>query len=157
MPRGTGRRSGPFSALMQPWWSESGSVLDAWYRSALHRPQRTQGGLLRLGQSPDPRDIEALVGAVASQRAERRATLEVPDSDGPVLPAAGQPASIGTHLERLDCPLMRLLHPHAPPTLDLPPAYHPVTASTDHRLPARSPGHRSNRPRMLYKVAHART
>src|SRR2546425_5392690 len=78
------------------------------YRSALHRPQRTQRGLLRLGQSPDPRDIEALVGAVASQRAERRATLQVPDSDGPVLPAAGQPASIGTHLERLDCPLMRL-------------------------------------------------
>src|SRR5438552_11412321 len=88
----------PFSALMQPWWSESGSVLDTWHRSALHRPQRTQGGLLRLGQSPDPRDIEALVGAVASQRAQMLATVQVPDGDGAVLPATGQPAPIGTQL-----------------------------------------------------------
>src|SRR5947208_1101772 len=56
-----------------------------------HRPQRTQRRLLRLGQAPDPRDIEPLVGAVASQRAERLATLEVPERDGPVIPATGKP------------------------------------------------------------------
>src|SRR6266516_3339942 len=107
---------------MQPWWSESGSVLDAWHRSALHRPQRTQRGLLRLGQSPDPRDIEALVGAVASQRAQMLATLEVPEHDGPVIPATGEPAPIGTHLERLHRPLMRFSLPHAHPAVHLPPA-----------------------------------
>src|SRR2546422_10551757 len=108
------------------------SLLGDCHRRALNSSQRTQRGLLRLGQAPDPCDLEPLVGAVASQCAQMLATLQVPDSDGPVLPAAGQPAPIGTHLERLHGPLMRLLHPHALPTLDLPPAYHPVTASTDH-------------------------
>ena len=71
------------------------SLLGGWHRSVLHRPQGAQGGLLRLGQSPDPRDIQSLVGAVASQRAQMLATLQVPDSDGPVIAATGQPASIG--------------------------------------------------------------
>ena len=102
------------------------------HRSALNRPQRAQRGLLRLGQAPDAGDIQSLVGPVASQREERLATVQVPDRDGPVIAATGQLAAIGTHLERLHGPLMRLLHPHALPTLDLPPAYHPVTASTDH-------------------------
>src|SRR5437868_4991344 len=140
MPCETGRRSGPFSALMQPWWPESGSVLDAWHRSALYRPQGTQRGLLRLGQSPDPCDIEALVGSIPSQRLQMLATVQVPERDGPIIPAAGQPAAIGTHLERLDCPLMRLLHPHALPAVDLPPAQPPITASADQQLPTRSPG-----------------
>src|SRR5207237_4963488 len=100
--------------------------------------------------------LEPLARSFPPQCAQMLATLQVPDSDGPVLPATGEPAAIGTHLERLYCPLMRLLHPHALPTLDLPPAYHPVTASTDHQLPARTPGHRSNHPRMPYKVSHAR-
>src|SRR2546423_6045367 len=146
---------------MKPWWPESGSVLDAWHRSALHRPQGTQRGLLRLGQSPDPCDIEALIGSIPSQRLQMLATVQVPERDGPIIPAAGQPAPIGTHLERLDCPLMRLLipvpqtgFPHALPAVDLPPAQPPVTASTDKPLPARIPGHRSNHPRMPFKGVH---
>src|SRR5712691_2886224 len=139
MPCGTGRRSGPFSALMQPWWSESGSVLDAWYRSALHRPQRAQRGLLCLGQSPDACDIEPLVGAVASQRAQMLAPLEVPERDGPVIPATSQKPPIGTQLERLHGPLMRFSLPHAFSALHLPPAQSPVTASTEHQFPTRGP------------------
>jgi hypothetical protein len=42
-----------------------GSVLDAWRRSPLNRPQRAQCRLLRLGHAPNPRDIESLVGPVA--------------------------------------------------------------------------------------------
>src|SRR2546425_12114303 len=82
-----------------------GSVLDAWHRSALHRPQRAQRRLLRLGQALPPADIEALVGAVAPQRPQMLATLEIPDVDGPVIAATGEPLAIGTHSERLDCPL----------------------------------------------------
>src|SRR5256712_4122538 len=101
-----------------------------------------QRGLLRLGQAPDPCDIEALVGAVASQRAQMLATLQVPDGDGPVLPATGQPASIGTQLERLHGPLMRLLHPHALSAVHVPPAQSPITASTDHQFPTWGPAQR---------------
>src|SRR6266566_8429716 len=72
------------------WEPDLGSVLGAVHGSALNRPQRTQGGLLRLGQSSDPRDIEALIGPVASQRAEMLATLQVPERDGPIIPATGQ-------------------------------------------------------------------
>src|SRR5437660_1107039 len=140
---------------MQPWWSKSGSVLDAWFRSALHRPQRTQRDLLRLGQSPDPRDIEPLVGAVASQRAQMLAMLQIPDSDGPVIAAAGKPASIGTHLERLHRPLMRFLLPHALPAVHLPPAQPAVAASTDKPLPTGSPGHGRDCPRMPHQGAIA--
>jgi hypothetical protein len=50
-------------------------------------PQRSQRRLLCLGQAPDPRNIEALVGSVASQRSEILATVQVPDRDGPVIPA----------------------------------------------------------------------
>src|SRR5258708_3377560 len=60
----------------------------------LNGPQGTQRGLLRLGQAPDPRDIEPLVGAGASQCAQILATLQVPDVDAPGIPAAGQPAPI---------------------------------------------------------------
>src|SRR2546423_15478112 len=120
----------------------------------LNRPQGTQGGLLRLGQSSDPRDIEALVGPVASQRAEMLATLQVPERDGPIIPATGQRAAIGTHLERLDGPLMRFSHPHALPAVQLPPAQHSVTASTDHQLSTGSPGHRRDHPRMPRQGVH---
>src|SRR6266566_8630242 len=114
----------------------------------LNSSQRTQGGLLRLGQSCDPSDIQALVGPVASQRAERLATVQVPEHDGPVIPATGEPAAIGTHLERLHHPLMRFLHPHALPAVHLPPAQHAVTASTDQQLLARTPCHGRDHPRM---------
>src|SRR5258706_5309846 len=108
-----------------------GGVLDAWHRSALNRPQRAQRGLLRLRQSLHPADIEALVGPVAAQRAQRLATLEVPQRDGPVIPATGQQAPIGTAPERPDRTLMGLAHPYALPAGHLPPAQHAVTAATD--------------------------
>src|SRR3954470_11798619 len=113
-----------------------------------------QRGLLRLGETPDPRDIEALIGSIPSQRAERFATLQVPERDDPVIPAAGQSASIGTHLERLDCPLMRLLHPHAFSALHVPPAKSPVTASTEHQISTESPGQCKDHPRMPFKGVH---
>src|SRR5258706_5732793 len=79
------------------------------------------------------------------------ATVQVPERDGPIIPTAGQHAPIGTHLERLDCPLMRLAHLHARPAVDLPPAQHAVTVSTDQPLPTRSPDHRRDHPRMPRK------
>src|SRR5947209_5477739 len=83
------------------------------------------------------------------------ATLEIPEHDGPVLPAAGQPTPIGAHLERLNCPLMGFSHLYTLPALDLPPAHPPVTASTDKPLPARSPGHGRDYPRMPHQGAIA--
>src|SRR5438132_1255470 len=121
----------------------------------LNSSQRTQGGPLRLGQSSDPSDIQALVGPVASQRAERLATVQVPERDDPVIPATGQRAAIGTHLERLDCPLMRFSLPHALPAVHLPPAHHPVTASSKHQLSTGSPGQRRDHPRMPHQGALA--
>src|SRR2546428_612224 len=87
----------------------------------LNRPQGAQRCLLRLGQSSDSSDIQALVRPVASQRAEMLATVQVPERDDPVLPTTGQSAAIGTHLERLHRPLMRSSHPHALPARHLPP------------------------------------
>src|SRR5438309_8304977 len=83
------------------------------------------------------------------------ATLEVPDGDGSIIAATGQPASIGTQLERLDGPLMRFSLPHALPAVHLPPAQPAVAASTDKPLPTRSPGHGRDYPRMPHKVSHA--
>src|SRR3989440_8214421 len=83
------------------------------------------------------------------------ATVQVPDRDGPVLPATGQPASIGTQLERLDGPLMRFSLPHALPAVHLPPAQPAVAASTDKPLPTRSPGHGRGYPRMPHQGAIA--
>ncbi len=103
---------------------------------ALSIAPNAQRGLLRLGQSLHPSDLEPL----ASQRAQMFAALEIPDGDGPVIPAAGQPAPIGTAPERADRPLMGFLHLHALPARHLPPAQPAVTASTDKPLPARSPG-----------------
>src|SRR5258708_15861784 len=94
-----------------------GGVLDAWQRSALNCTQHAQRRLLRLGQAPDPCDIEALVGSVASQRAEGLATLQVPERDGPVIPATSQPASIRTHLHTINFVL-----PELHPVPELPPA-----------------------------------
>src|SRR5258708_4621284 len=64
-------------------------------RRTLNRAQRSQRRLLRLGQSPDPGDIESLVGSVTPQCLHLLAALEVPQGDGPVIPATGQPAPIG--------------------------------------------------------------
>ena len=64
--------------------------------AVLNSPQGPQRGLLGLGQSSDARDIEALVGPVAPQRAEMLATLQVPERDGPIIPTTGQRAPIRT-------------------------------------------------------------
>src|SRR2546421_1744667 len=119
-----------------------------------NRPQRAQRRLLRLGQSPNTVDIEALVESI-SQCLQRLATLEVPEPDGPVIPATGQPAAIGTHLERLHRALVRLSHPHTLATLHLPPAQPAVTASTDHHLPTGNPAQHRDHSRMPFKGMHA--
>src|SRR5436309_8813984 len=76
-------------------WPELGSMRGAVRSLVLHCPQRTQRGLLRLGQAPDARDIESLVGSIPPQRLEMLATLEIPEHNGPIIPATGQPAPIG--------------------------------------------------------------
>src|SRR5436853_7934734 len=76
----------------------------------LNRPQGAQRCLLRLGQSSDPRDIEALVGPVTPQRLQQIAAMEIPDVDDTIIPATGEPAAIRAALERLDRSLMRLSH-----------------------------------------------
>src|SRR5205807_8309432 len=95
------------------------------------------------------------VGSIPPQCAQMLATLQVPDRDGPIIAATDQPAPIGTHLERLDGPLMRFSHPHALPAVDFPPAQPPVTASTDHQFPTRGPAQRRDHPWMLRKGAHS--
>src|SRR5437879_10108251 len=122
-------------------------LLGAVHRTILPRPQRAQRLLLRLGESSNPRDVEPLVGAVASQRAQILAPLEVPEHNGSVIPATGEPAPLGTHLERLHHPPMGLLHPHTLSAVDLPPAQPAITASTDQHLPARTPSYRRDHPR----------
>src|SRR3954471_5773261 len=79
------------------------------------------------------------------------ATLQVPEHDGPVIPATGEPAAIGTSPERTDRPMVRLSHPHALPAVNLPPAQQAVTASTEQQLLARTPGHRRDHPRMPHQ------
>src|SRR6266496_1876614 len=103
-----------------------------WNGLVLHCPQRSERSQLGLGQALSPCDIEALVGSVAAQCAAMLTALQVPERDSPVVPATGQRAAIGTHLERLHHPLMRFLHPHALPALHIPPAQPAITASTHH-------------------------
>src|SRR2546422_1199610 len=83
------------------------------------------------------------------------ASMQVPEHDGPVIPATGEPAPIGTHLQRPDRPLMPLLHPPARPAVHLPPAEHAVTASTDQQLPTGTPGYRRDDTFMPRKGSHA--
>src|SRR6266487_1184616 len=115
----------------------------------LKRAQCTQRRFLCVGESLSPRDIEALVWSIPPQCLERLATPQVPEPDGSVIPATGQPGAIGAHLERLHRPLMRLSHPHALFILHLPPAQPTITASTDKPLPTRTPDHRKGRAGML--------
>src|SRR6266480_4476236 len=82
------------------------------------------------------------------------ATVQIPEGDGSVVTATGQPGAIGTHLERVHRPLMRLLHPYAMPAVNLPPAQHAITASTDQQLPTRTPGHCSGCPGMPRQGSH---
>src|SRR6266700_1062562 len=121
----------------------------------LERPQGAQRCLLCCGETPDARDIESLVGSILPQRLELLATVQIPEHNGSIIPAARQSAAIRTHLERLDSPLMRFSHPHALPALHLPPAHHSVTASTEHQLSTGSPAQRRNHPGMARQGAIA--
>src|SRR6266571_6533657 len=114
----------------------------------LERPQGVQRRLLRCGETPDARDIESLVGSILPQRLELLATVQIPEHNGSIIPAARQSAAIRTYLERLDGPLMRFSHPHALPALHLPPAQPAITASTEQQLSTRSPAQRRDHPRM---------
>src|SRR5258708_34556510 len=68
--------------------------------------------------------------------------LQLPDVDSAIVPATGERAAIGTHLERLDCPLVRPARVHALSALDVPPAEHAVAATTDQHRAGRTPGER---------------
>jgi len=63
-----------------------------------HHPQRQ---LLRVRQSLDTRDIEPLVGTVAPQGRYILAACEVPNPDRPIIPAAGEEATVRTGAQRL--------------------------------------------------------
>jgi hypothetical protein len=73
-------------------------------RLVLQGPQGAQRRLLGLGQTPDARDSEALVGPVATQGAQVFAAVHIPDPDGPIIAATGEPVAIGTDLEGLHLP-----------------------------------------------------
>ena len=73
------------------------SLLGVSYMRTLKRPQRVQRRLLRLGQSPDPGDIESLVGSVTPQCPQLLTAREVPQGDAPfavfgqgIAPAEGE-------------------------------------------------------------------
>src|SRR5712692_3116523 len=131
-----------------------GPLLVALRGSILNSPQGPQGGDLGLGQALDARDIEPLIGPVTAQGAQMRATLEIPEHDSAVIPATGQPAAIGTHLDRVYGALMRLSHPQAVSAVNLPPAQPAVTVPTDQHLPTRVPGHSRGRSWMPRQSAH---
>src|SRR3989442_2146020 len=133
------------------------SLLGASGRRTFNRAQRAQRRLLRLGQSPNPGDIESLVRSVTTQCLQLLATVQVPQGDGSVIPATGQPAPIGTSPERTDRPLMRLSHLHALPAVHIPPAQHTITASTDQQVLAGVPCDGINGTGMPGKGLHALT
>jgi hypothetical protein len=107
------------------------------------------------GQAPDSRNIETLVGPVTSPAVERLATLHVPEHNGAVIAATGQPAAVRAQPERAHHTLMRRLHLDARPAGHIPPAQLAVTVSAHHPVPTRSPGHRRNPARMLGQDADA--
>src|SRR5258708_9796619 len=109
-------------------------------RLVLQGPQGAQRRLLGLGQTPDARDSEALLGPVATQGAHVFAAVHIPEPDGPIIAATGEPVAIGTDLEGLHLPLMGFSHPQARSALHLPPAQPTVTASTEQPIPERMPG-----------------
>src|SRR5437764_459339 len=69
------------------------------------------------------------------------APLEVPERDSPIIAATGEPAAIGAHLECMHRALMGFSHLYALPAVNIPPAQHSVTTSTDELLPTWTPGH----------------
>jgi|SRR3954447_279875 hypothetical protein len=53
----------------------------ALHSAILNRPQHAQRGLLRLGQAPNARDVEALVKAITAHGLQELARLSVPKHD----------------------------------------------------------------------------
>src|SRR2546421_2626085 len=82
------------------------------------------------------------------------ATLQVPERDSPIIAATGEPAAIGAHLECMHRALMGFSHLYALPAVNIPPAQHSVTASTDERLPTWPQGHCKGHPRRLRQGSH---
>src|SRR6266480_7570935 len=82
-------------------------------RLVLQGPQGAQRRLLGLGEPPDARDSEALVGPVTAQGAQGFAAVHIPEPDGPIIAATGDSFAIGTDLEGLHLPLMGFSHPQA--------------------------------------------
>src|SRR2546425_829446 len=111
-------------------------------RRTFNRAQRAQRRLLRLGESPDPGDIESLVGSVATQRAQVVAALQIPYHDSTIISTAGQEETIRTMFERLDRALMRLSHLYALPEPQVPPAQQAIAAATDQHRSTRTPSQR---------------
>src|SRR5258708_3062264 len=70
------------------------------------------------------------------------APREVPEQNDPFIATTGQAPAIGTHAERLNCPLMPLPHHQALPTLHIPPAHAPIAAATEQHRCGRTPGER---------------
>jgi hypothetical protein len=109
-------------------------------RRCFERSQGAQRGLLCVGEPPDARDSESFVGAIPPQGSQKLTSFEVPEHDRSIIAATGQPAAIGTHLERVHCFLMPLFRMHTLSPLDLPSAHLAVPASTDQHLPIGTPG-----------------
>src|SRR5438105_12487158 len=70
------------------------------------------------------------------------AALEIPDGDGTIIAATGQPLVIRAAPERQDRPLMGHAYPHALPTLQVPPAQPAITAATQQLCSGQTPGQR---------------
>src|SRR5258708_40072070 len=81
--------------------------------------------------------------------------MQIPYHDGAVITATGQLHPIGMYSERLDRSLMRFLHPHALPTLSIPPGDHSITVSADQQIPVWTPGHCIDDTAMSHKTSRA--
>src|SRR5260370_19574937 len=87
-------------------------------------------------------------------RAYQVASLKIPDVDDTIVPTTGEPVPTGTHLEALNCSLMRPALPYALPALPVPPAQHLIAAATDQGRASRIPGHRIHDSRMPRQDTH---
>src|SRR5258706_1420828 len=108
-------------ASMQPQRPELGSELGAVHSRVLNRPQRSQRRLLRLGHSPNPGGINALLRPVAPHRLQLLAALEIPHLNGIIIAATGQSPPIGPYAGPLDATLMPLPKSHALAVRHVPP------------------------------------
>src|SRR5260221_9240130 len=98
---------GPPASSPRSWWAsqpprlELGCLLGAaalLIRLVLQGPQGAQRRLLGLGQTPDARDSESLLGPAATQGAQVFAAVHIPEPDGPIIAATGDSFAIGTYL-----------------------------------------------------------